>query len=55
MFPIASTTELITSTSADVGVGIAATLAVVLGAWAALHALGYFTRKASSKVTGRKF
>jgi len=55
MFPIASTTALITSTSADLGVGIAATLAVILAAWAALHALGYFTRKASNKVTGKKF
>jgi len=55
MFPIASSTALITLTATELGTGIAATLAVVLGAWAALHALGYFTRKASSKVTGRKF
>jgi len=55
MFPIASSTALITSTGIDIGIGIAAVLTLVLGAWAALTALGYFTRKVSHKVTGKKF
>jgi len=55
MFPIASSTDLIASTSTDVGIGLLAALTVILGAWAALIALGYFTRKTSKKVTGRHF
>jgi len=55
MFPIASTTALITSTSTDIGVGLLAALTVVLAAWASLMALGYFTRKASKKVGGKHF
>lgn len=54
MFDIASSTSLITTTSAQIGVGLTAILGVVLGAWAALTALGYFTRKVHSKVTGKK-
>jgi len=55
MFPIASSTALITSTATDVGVGLLAALTVVLAAWASLIALGYFTRKTSKKVTGKHF
>jgi len=55
MFPIASSTAQIATTAADVGVGLALVIGIVLGAWAALIALGYFTRKVQHKVTGRKF
>jgi len=55
MFPIASSTDLIASTAGDVGIGLLAALTVILAAWAALIALGYFTRKTTHKVTGRKF
>jgi len=54
MFDIASTTALITTTSANIGIAVAAVLGVVLGAWAALIGLGYFTRKVQKKVTGGK-
>jgi len=55
MFPIASSTDLISSTAADIGVGLLVVLGVVLAAWAGLIALGYFTRKTTKKVTGSKF
>jgi len=55
MFTIASTTELITTTAGQVGVGLLAALGVILTAWASLIALGYFTRKTSKKVTGKHF
>lgn len=55
MFPIASSTAVISSTATDLGVGIALVVGIVLGAWASLVALGYFTRKATKKVTGHKF
>jgi len=55
MFPIASSTALITSTASDIGVGLLAVLGIVLAAWAGLVALGYFTRKTTKKVTGHKY
>jgi len=55
MYPIASSTAQIAETSVDVGIAIALVIATVLGAWAALIGLGYFTRKVGAKVTGRKF
>jgi len=55
MFPIASSTALITDTASDIGVGLLAVLGIVLAAWAGLVALGYFTRKTTKKVTGHKY
>jgi len=55
MYNIASSTAQIASTGTDVGLAIAAVVALVLGGWAALVGLGFFTRKVSSKVTGKKF
>jgi len=55
MFPIASSTALITNTASDVGIGLLAVLGIVLTAWAGLVALGYFTRKTTKKVTGHKY
>lgn len=55
MWDIASSTAAINATAADLGVAIALVVGIVLAAWAALIGLGYFTRKAQRKVTGRKW
>jgi hypothetical protein len=55
MYPIASSTAAIATTGTDVGIAIAAVVTMVLAAWAALIGLGFFTRKVTKKVTGRKF
>lgn len=55
IYSIASTTAQISSTAADLGLAVALVVGIVLGAWAALVGLGYFVRKAQSKVTGKKF
>jgi len=55
MYDIASSTAQIAATGLDVGLAIAAVIALVLGGWAALIGLGFFTRKVTHKVTGKKF
>lgn len=55
MYDIASSTAQIAATGASVGLAIAAVVALVLGGWAALIGLGFFTRKVTHKVTGKKF
>jgi ABC-type dipeptide/oligopeptide/nickel transport system permease subunit len=55
MYDIASSTAQISATAANLGVAIALVIGIVLGSWAALVGLGYFIRKAQSKVTGKKF
>jgi hypothetical protein len=55
MYDIASSSAQISTTAAELGIAIALVVGIVLGSWAALVGLGYFTRKAQSKVTGRKF
>jgi len=55
MYTIASSTAQIATTGTDVGLAIAAVVALVLGGWAALIGLGFFTKKASKHVTGKKF
>jgi hypothetical protein len=53
----ATTTALaqITSTGTDVGVLIAAVVALVFAGWAALTGVGFLKRKISHYVAGRKF
>lgn len=55
MYDIASSSADISATAADLGIVIALVVGIVLGAWAALIGVGYFTRKAQNKVTGRKW
>lgn len=55
MYDIASSTAQIAATGADVGIAIAAVVGLVLGGWAALIGLGFFTKKVTKKVTGSKF
>jgi len=50
-----STTDALTSAYTSIGIIIALALGAVLGAWAALHGLGYGVRKAQQKVIGRAF
>jgi len=55
MYTIASSTAQIATTGVEIGLAIAATVTLVLGGWAALVGLGFFTRKVTNKVTGKKF
>lgn len=53
----ATTTALaqISSTGVDIGLVVAAVVALVLGGWAALTGVGFLVRKISHYVSGRKF
>jgi len=55
MFDVASSSAAITSAYADIGVLILVVVTAVLAAWAGLVGLGFAIRKATAKVTGRKF
>jgi len=53
----ATTTALaaISSAASDIGLFLVLSIGIVLAAWASLTGLGFFKRKASKYVTGRKF
>lgn len=55
MFTEASSSAAITAAYGDIGTLVAVVIAAVLGGWAALVGLGFAVRKATAKVTGRKF
>jgi len=55
MFDEASSSAALASAFGDIGSLIAIVVAAVLAGWAALVGLGFGVRKATSKVTGKKF
>jgi len=55
MWTAASTTAALTDAFSDIGIVLAVVIVAVLAAWAGLVGLGYGVRKATSKVTGKKF
>jgi len=55
MWETASTTAALSSAYSAIGVIFAAAIAAILGAWAALHGLGYGVRKATKHAVGRAF
>jgi len=55
MWEAASTTEALTTAYAAIGVIFAVAIAAILGAWAALHGLGYGVRKAKKHAVGKAF
>jgi len=55
MWDAASTTAALSSAYGDIGIIFAVAIAAILGAWAALHGLGYGIRKASRHAVGKAF
>jgi len=55
MWDSASTTAALASAYSDIGVIFAVAIAAILGAWAALHGLGYGIRKAKKHAVGKAF
>lgn len=55
MWDSASTTAVLTTSFASIGVAIALTVTAVLAAWAGLVGLGFGKKKATKYVTGKKF
>jgi len=55
MWEAASTTAALTTAYASIGVIFAVAIAAILGAWAALHGLGYGIRKAKKHAVGKAF
>jgi len=55
MWDAASTTAALTTSFASIGTVLIYAIGAVLAAWAGLVGLGFGIRKATAKVTGRKF
>jgi len=55
MWDAASTTAALSSAYSDIGLIFAVAITAILGAWAALHGLGYGVRKASRHAVGKAF
>jgi len=55
MWAIASSTEAVTTTFANIGLIFTVAIAAILIAWASLTGLGFALRKAKKYVTGRHF
>jgi len=55
MWPVASTTEALTTAFSNIGTIFALAIAAILVAWASLTGLGFAKRKVARYVTGKKF
>jgi len=55
MWETASTTIALTDAYAAIGTIFGVAIAAIVGAWAALHGLGYGIRKAKKHAVGRAF
>jgi len=55
MWDAASTTAALSDAYASIGVIFGVAIAAILGAWAALHGLGYGIRKAKKHAVGKAF
>lgn len=55
MWDAASTTAALNTSFADIGTVLLVAITAILAAWAGLVGLGFGIRKATSKVTGKKF
>jgi len=55
MWETASTTAALADAYASIGIIFGVAIASILGAWAALHGLGYGVRKAKKHAVGKAF
>lgn len=55
MYSTTTALALQASTFADIGLLLVASVAAIIGAWAALVGLGFAKRHAQKYITGRKF
>jgi len=55
MWPVASSTEALTTAYTNIGTIFAVAIAAILVAWASLTGLGFGLRKAKRYITGKKF
>jgi len=55
MYATSTALASVQAAGADIGLLIAAVVTIVLAGWAALTGLGFFKRKVSHYVSGRKF
>jgi len=55
MYATSTAIAAVTSAGADIGLLVAAVVTTVLAGWAALTGVGFFKRKVSHYVSGRKF
>lgn len=55
MYATTTAITAITSAGTDIGLLVAAVVTTILAGWAALTGVGFFKRKVSHYVSGRKF
>jgi len=55
MYGTSTALATVSSTASDVGLFIVLAVGIILAAWASLTGLGFFKRKVSHYVAGRKF